>query len=94
MKKMLMVLVMMMVAAVTFADAKSNAKSEMEEIRVERQEDFDAWLNKVNAEVEARDAELKAAMEEVQQFNKELRDAIRKAQAEKAKAKALQVEAE
>ena len=92
MKKMLMVLIMMMVAAVTFAESKSNAKSEMEETRVERQEDFDAWFNKVNAEVEARDAELKAAMAEVQQHNKELSDAIRKAQSEKAKS--LQVEAE
>lgn len=79
MKKMVMVLIMMMVAAVTFAEEKSNAKASMEETRVERQEDFDAWFNAINAEVEAIDAELKAAMAEIAQREKELRDAVRKA---------------
>ena len=80
MKKMLMVLMMVLtMGTAVFADAKSNAKAEMEETRVERQEDFDAWFNKVNAEVEARDAELKAAMAEIAQRDKELRAKVRKA---------------
>ena len=81
-----MVLIMMMVAAVTFADAKSDATASMEETRVERNEDFDAWFKKVNAELKARDAELKArdaelkaAIEEIIQYDKELRAKVRKA---------------
>ena len=84
MKKMVIVLMMVLtMMAGVFADAKSNAKAEMEKTRVERQEDFDAWFKKVNAEVEARDAELKAAMAEIGQREKELRDAVRKAAEEK-----------
>lgn len=80
MKKILMVLMIVLtMGTAVFADAKSDATASMEKTRVERQEDFDAWLKKVNAEVEARDAELKAAMAEVGQREKELRDAVRKA---------------
>ena len=85
MEKMVMVLIMMMVAAVTFAEAKSDATASMEKTRVERQEDFDSWFNAINAEVEARDAELKAAMAEIAQRDKELRDAVRKAAEAKEK---------
>ena len=81
MKKILIVLMMVLtMGAAVFADAKSDATASMENTRVERQEDFDAWLKKVNAEVEARDAELKAAMAEIAQREKELRDAVRKAE--------------
>ena len=85
MKKIVMVLMMVftMMAGV-FADAKSDAKASMEKTRVERQEDFDAWLNAINAEIAAKDAEFEAAMAEIEQQNKELRDAVRKAHAEKA----------
>ena len=68
MKKMLMVLMMVLtMGSAVFADAKSDAKAEMENTRVERQEDFDAWFKKVNAEVEARDAEIEAAKAEIAQ---------------------------
>ena len=80
MKKMLMVLMMVLtMGTAVFAESKSNEKASMEETRVERQEDFDTWFKAINAEVEARDAELKAAMEEIGQRNKEYRDAVRKA---------------
>lgn len=88
MKKILMVLMMVLtMGAAVFADAKSDAKAEMENTRVERQEDFDAWFKKVNAEVEARDAELKADMAKIAQIEKELRDAVRKAAESKAEEK-------
>lgn len=88
MKKILMVLMMVLtMGAAVFADAKSDAKASMENTRVERQEDFDAWLKKVNAEVEARDAELEAAMAEIAQMEKELKAKVEAAHAAKAKAK-------
>ena len=83
---MVLMMVFTMMAGV-FADAKSDAKASMENTRVERQEDFDAWLKKVNAEVEARDAEIKAAMAEIAQRDKELRAKVEAAHAAKAKAK-------
>ena len=84
MKKMLMVLMMVLtMGSAVFADAKSDAKAEMENTRVERQEDFDAWFKKVNAEVEARDAELEAAMAEIAQMEKELNAKVKAAHAAK-----------
>ena len=84
MKKMLMVLMMVLtMGSAGFADAKSDAKAEMENTRVERQEDFDAWFKKVNAEVEARDAEIEAAMAEIAQMEKELNAKVKAAHAAK-----------
>lgn len=84
MKKMLMVLMMVLtMGSAVFADAKSDAKAEMENTRVERQEDFDAWFKKVNAEVEARDAEIEAAKAEIAQIEKELKAKVKAAHAAK-----------